>query len=179
MPPSSAAPSPPDSPAPAASSGAYGQEGLPAGVVDLFAAFLKTLPLAAKSDKTWLDLPPGPAGSVELTLTVDDEYRLAPIEIVELPSAPVPSQLKRALLINRNFLLRGKFALSQDASKEGPGGSQRLRLTARISKADPDPQTPEAAGVVRLGLLGGEHPRGAYFTFFSGRHVELLLEKLP
>lgn len=148
-------------------------------MVDLFAAFLKTLPLAAKSDKTWLDLPPGPAGSVELTLTVDDEYRLAPIEIVELPSAPVPSQLKRALLINRNFLLRGKFALSQDASKEGPGGSQRLRLTARISKADPDPQTPEAAGVVRLGLLGGEHPRGAYFTFFSGRHVELLLEKLP
>lgn len=169
------APSAQQAPAQSASpQGAYGASGLPAGVMQLRPAFVKTLPLAAKSDPAWLELPLGPAGKVDFVLRISDDHRLEGIEVLERPGLPVPEALRRLLSVNRNFLLRGRFAI--DTS--GRRGAQRLRLQARVLQSEPDSERPEAEGVNRLGQLGGSEPTGAYFTYYSGRRIEFEVTEL-
>lgn len=160
---------------PRPSTGAYGQEGESNVTLDLFPAFLKTLPLAAKADDVWQSFSAGSAGTIEIIVSIDDGGRLLPIEAIESPTVPAPAHLKRAVTLNRNFLLHGRFALGADRET----GQQRLRLTARVSKRDADRDTPEAEGVRAFGLQGGEPPTGVYFTYFSGQHVEIEMRRVP
>jgi hypothetical protein len=76
--------------------------------------------------------------------------------------------------INKNFLLRGRFAV--DTS--GQTGSQRLRVRAEISQTAADAERPDAEGVSKLGQIGGTDPSGAYFTYYSGRRVEFQVQEL-
>lgn len=152
----------------------YGAEGLPSGVVELRAAFIKTLPLAAKSDPTWLELPLGDAGQVDVVLRISPDHALEEIQINVPPGREVPEYLQRMIRINRSYLLRGRFAVDTT----GKTGVQRLRILAQIVQGEPDRDTPDAPGVNRLGQLGGSSPSGAYFAYFSGRRVEFEVQAL-
>ncbi len=155
--------------------GAFGQDGAPPGAIDLYRAFLKTLPLAAKSDESWTRVPVGDAGTILITLRLDQEFKLLPIEINEEQAAPIPSYLKRMVLLNRNFLLRSRFALAP----QSVAGAQRLKIAAVVSLVSPDREAPDATGVRAFGLRGNTKATGVYFTYFSGRHIELTVEILP
>jgi len=158
----------------APSGASFGQEGAPAGTVDLLAAYLKTLPLAGKLDSTWTRLPLGQAGTIELSLRIDEQFHLAPVVVHESPDLPAPLHLKKMAMKNRAWLLHGTFALKSQSAK----GTQRLRLSAVISEKEADADTPDAPGTRALGTRGGQSPTGAYFTYFSGRHVELTLTRI-
>ena len=154
--------------------GSYGEESAATPVVDLHAAFLKTLPLAAKTDSTWSQLPLGPAGSIIIKLTIDSSLKLAPIAIMDTPEQPAPDYLKRMAVKNRDWLHTQRFSIGPQSQ----AGTQLLRITATITQKSPDADTPEATGTQALGTRGGVQPTGAYFTYFSGRHVELRVERL-
>ncbi len=154
---------------------AYGEDAATPGSIDLYRAFLKTLPLAAKSDPTWTELPLGEAGELDFVLSLDGEAKLEPIGILGAESSR-PEHLARAVLLNRNFLLQGRFKLVGHA---GQSGRQRLRLRARVEQTEADKEAPDAPGVRAFGLDRSEPPRGVYFIYFSGRKVELSLERLP
>jgi hypothetical protein len=95
--------------------------------------------------------------------------------VIESPTKPAPIHLKRAVTLNRNFLLHGRFALGSDRTS----GKQKLRLTARVSKRGADQDTPDARGVRAFGLRGGHPATGVYFTYFSGQHVEIEMRRVP
>lgn len=154
--------------------GAYGEKSQEKATLDLFAAFLKTLPLAAKVDPLWESLPEGPAGEVEIAVTIDESGKLLPVLVVTDPENPPPPYLVRAVTLNRNFLLHGRFALSDERSS----GEQKLSLRASVTKRAADPRTPHASGVQAFGLEGGSPPTGVYFTYFSGQHVQISLRRL-
>jgi outer membrane biosynthesis protein TonB len=160
---------------PLPSTGAYGEASAEVATVHLFPAFLKTLPLAAKSDATWGRLALGSAGKVEIILTVNEQGQLLPVRVIEGPGNRPPTYFRRAVTINRNFLLHGRFALSREQAT----GSQRLILTAKVARHAPDPKTPEASGVQAFGLQGGEPPTSVYFTYFSGQHIEIEMQRRP
>lgn len=151
--------------------GILGQKGLPPGVADLTKAFVKTLPLAAKSDDRWLRFPEGPAGSITVRLELDDEGHLE--NLVILDESPVPPHLKRLAELNQRFLARGQFAIAGAPAR----ASQVLVIRATVerrarTKADSE-------GVHALGMRGQSPPTGAYFTYYSGQHVELAIEVIP
>ena len=160
---------------PPSDTGPYGAEGPEAGTIDIFAAFLRKLPEAAKENPIWESLPPGPAGRIEFTLTINEDSQLLPIELSEDPDLPTPPHLKSAVLLSRKFLVHSKFAWAKDR----PSGSQRLALTAEIQRRAPDADTPEQEGVKAFGLEGTDKPTGVYFTFYSGQHVKIEMWRLP
>lgn len=73
------------------------------------------------------------------------------------------------VLKNRDWLHTQRFAIGPQET----AGKQRLRIEAHISQQQADPDTPLAPGTRALGTRGGATPTSAYFTYFSGRHVEL------
>ena len=175
--PGSAAPNPGGQGAPPSiqsPGGSYGEESKATPVVDLHAAFLKTLPLAAKTDSTWNDLPLGPAGSIIIKLTIDSSLKLTPVTIMDTPEQPAPDYLKRMALKNRDWLHTQRFSIGPQSQ----AGTQLLRISATVTQKSPDADTPDATGTQALGTRGGAQPTGAYFTYFSGRHVELRVERL-
>lgn len=153
--------------------GAYGQEEAESSVVDLYPAFLKTLPLAAKADSEWLGLPEGAKDYIDVRLTVDESGKLLPVEVLETPEHRPPDYLKRAVTLNRSFLIHGRFALAPSQ----PTGTQTLRLVATILKREPDRDTPDAPGVRAFGLQG-DPAIGVYFTYYSGHHVQIKMRRL-
>lgn len=155
--------------------GAYGAAGVESTVVDVYAAFLRQIPLAAKSDATWSHLPFGDAGRIEFVITVDKEGRLGPIQIVEDERFPAPAHMKRVLPLAAKFLAHARVSLN--TTREG--GSQRLAITAVVHRRAPDEDKPDAAGVRAFGLKGNERPTGVYFTYFSGQHIEIEMWRLP
>jgi hypothetical protein len=165
-------------PAPdSASDGAYGEAAPDSGErLDLFSAFLKTLPLAAKTFVAFSRLPAGPLGRVEFTLTIDETHKLSPITLNREDENAPPSLLEQAVLMNRQFLVSGRFQIPTSSRI----GRARFALTATVQKRKPDDSDDQSSGGVRaFGLRGGTRPTGAYFTYFSGQHIELEMWRLP
>jgi len=153
---------------------AYGAEGALQNRSDLFQAFLRSLPAAAKNDPAWLTLPFDSKGSIRFKLTLNDDSKLQPIEIIAEPHQTPPEHLRRAVLLTRHFLLHGRLAIRGDQA----AGEQELRLRVEVSQKAPDPKTPHAEGTRSFGRVGPSAPEQAYFTYYSGRHVALFLERL-
>jgi hypothetical protein len=153
---------------------AYGAEGALQNRSDLYQAFLRSLPAAAKNDPAWLTLPLDSKDSIRFKLTLNDDSKLEPIEIIDEPSHPTPDHLRRAVLLTRHFLLHGRLAIRGDQA----AGEQELRLRVEVSQQAPDPKTPHAEGTRGFGRVGPSAPDQAYFTYYSGRHVALFLERL-
>jgi hypothetical protein len=156
-------------------SGTHGAEGVESSVVDVYRAFLKWIPEAARQDPTWRSLPVGDAGRIEFIMTIDEKEQLGPIQIVEDKRFPAPAHLKRALPLARRFLVNQRVAYGA----QGKGGTQRLALTAIVHQRAPDPNTPEQAGVRKYGIKGGLRPTGVFFTYYSGLHIEIEMWRLP
>ncbi len=155
----------------------YGEEGEEeTRRMDLTSAFLKALPLAAKVQPAWLNLPEGDAGEVEFELVLDGDGRLQPITVIEHEGAKIPEYLALTVTKTRAWLLTGQFALHGPSTaplEELP--KMRLKLTATVSRKTPDPERTDSQGIGAFGLRGSP-PSGAYLTYFSGQHVELKLE---
>jgi outer membrane biosynthesis protein TonB len=144
----------------------YGSADSPRGVRNLPRAFTRAIPAAVSADPAWGELALGRIGSVEVTISVDDDGKIAEVDIAQT----TPPVLKR--LVDRTMVLlrAGRFAL---AGVDG-AGRQKLEIDVVLSHrnlaVDPDDQ--------RLVLeLGHEPPTDsapgrAYFTLRSGRHVE-------
>lgn len=153
------------------SSGAYGAEGQTEIRSQLRRAFIKTLPLAAKLDPSWLELDDGEIQGAVFELTLDQNGQL---ESVRCRSAAPHPALLRAAIKNRGFLVRGRFKI-QDKS-----GVRKLliHLGVVISTKGTDEEALVENKVTALGLRVDPHnkmaePTGAYFTYDNGRHVEL------
>lgn len=153
---------------------AYGEESTLQNRSDLYQAFLRSLPAAAKNDPAWLTLPLGSKQSIRFKLTLNDDSKLEPIEIIEDPPHEAPDHLRRAVLLTRHFLLHGRLAIRGDQA----AGQQELRLRMEVSQQAPDPETPQAEGTQGFGRVGPSAPDQAYFRYYSGRQITLFLERL-
>jgi hypothetical protein len=147
--------------------GAFGAEGLPAGVRRLAVAFTRAVPAATSRDPVWLSLPVGSAGSVRVEIRVNQAGRIVHTQTLE-PSS-VPEHLTR--LLDRTVLLlqQGRFAVSGVSA----GDAEVFRIDVQVSMKEPTDGF-EAGQVVRLGFDPPDaRGRGkAFFTLGSGRHVE-------
>ena len=121
--------------------GAYGAEGVESTVVDVYAAFLRQIPLAAKSDDTWTHLPVGDAGRIEFVLSVSKEGKLGPVQIISDKRFPRPRP-HEASAASRRAISRPRPSLSQlharrrhpTARYHGGGASTRRRQRQTGSK---------------------------------------------
>lgn len=147
----------------------YGQEGKEGAPAQLRRAFIKMLPLAAKLDESWLSLPAMSLGRGRFVLRLNDQGQLAS---VDLRSGDAHPALVRAMQKNRAFLGTRRFAsntpgersvvvdVSGSVSQRSQQDSAEGKVIALGVRVDPlDPQA---------------EPRGAYFTYDSGNHVELV-----
>jgi hypothetical protein len=145
--------------------GTFGSEGA-AGVRSLGRAFTRAIPIAGQADPMWGSLPTGSAGSVELTLAVDENGRLDGTFHTKDPNPP--AHLK--ILIQKTLVLlqAGTYAIH---AGELAKGRETLRLRASVSDVTGD------AAAEGLGIKPFENGRGvAAFTQTGGRHVEIAVE---
>lgn len=152
------------------STGAYGQEGVARARASLFAAFVRTLPLAGKLLPAWLEAPLDQKQKVLVELRVDASGHLHEIEIVR---GDTKSVLARTALKNEAFLGRGTFAIQGERE-----GQMLIELSSEIQQHAATEDEDAGSKVVSLGQripdrVPGQPPTGAYFTYGNGRHIEL------
>jgi hypothetical protein len=155
--------------APGGAGGEFGAEG-PGGVRDLGRAFTRAIPPASDSDATWAKLPAGDAGSIEISIDVDEAGRIAGWRPNEKdPPRHLVQMVKRTMAL----LEAGTFAVRSGAVG---AGSQVLVLRARLS----DVEVPEEHNGGAFNLKWTfEAGRGtASFTQIGGRHVEVTVKVL-
>lgn len=121
-------------------------------------------------DTARLDLPPGPGASARVTFTLGKHGDIVDFEVHDpQPPAYLGGILRRAHLLLR----RGQFALHDDCLG---GGEQTYRVQVRLERrpATDDPFA-DPGHIMRRGFTPPtpERPGHAYFTFASGRHVDL------
>lgn len=155
--------------------GSYGAEGSQAPVTDVFKAFLHLFPEANRHNPAWHDLPLGPFGRVEFSLTVGENARLLSIEIHDNEKAPSPKLLTDAVRKTQTYLFHQRLGW-EGARRDG---SERLALTIRVEQKSPHATTPEREGTQRHGRYGEARPTGAFFTYYDGRHIDIELERVP
>jgi hypothetical protein len=153
--------------------GAYGESGAAAATTNLTKALTKAIPPATKGDPAWLSLPNGAAGSFTVGFEVDAYGQIVRAEPVEIEVPGVLSRLLARLLI---LLKGGRFALK---AEEVSAGHQLFRIEANIRQEAPS-RDRNAIGM-HVARIGAEYPTNttpgrAFFTFNSGRHVELTVE---
>ena len=155
---------PPDEPA-AARSSSFGADGAP-GVRSLARAFTRAIAPANQADPVWSSLAPGAAGSVDVSLALDEDGHL---EASRATSDVTPAL---ASLVRRTFaLLRG----GTYAARGGPTGAMKLRLTVRIRDV-PAVNTP--GGDVELDWTFDAGRGRASFLRDGGRRVDVTVELL-
>lgn len=148
---------------------AYGQEGKEGAPAQLRRAFIKTLPLAAKLDPGWLGLPAMSLGRGRFVLRLNEQGQLTSVDV---RSGDAHSALVRAMQKNRAFLGLRRFA-----SAKVPGErSIVVDVSGQVSQKAP--QLDAEGKVIALGVRVDPQdpqaePRGAYFTYDTGQHVEL------
>ncbi len=163
----------------ASPSGSFGEEGVEAPTVQLRRAFVKTLPLAARGDPAWLELPLGSTFEGSFVLRVDESGLLDGVTMLEAKD----DALSRAAIKNRLFLRAGRFAV-----REARRGELRLHIRARIEQHAPlgAEDSSDGGGVGLVTAIGmridpssqSAPPTGAYFTYGSGRHVEFEVSEI-
>jgi hypothetical protein len=131
-------------------------------VVDLAREFTRALPLAASSDPLWRTAPLGPAGTVDLTLTLDASGALVGSQSTGSPGEALASGVQRtlALIHARPFVARGK--------------ETRVRVTATVAEEQ-----------VHEGLRGDVFAIGArfevgrgsgFFALTMGRRIDIQVQ---
>lgn len=154
--------------------GVYGAVGEGVGERDLEPAFVRALPAAAASrTHDWLDLVPGTELVARATLELTTDGQLVAVAIAPGAPAPLAALLGRA----RHLLSRGRFALPPGASAPTP---PEYTVTARVGRRSPDPNPfADPGDIMRRGfaVATATAPARAYFTFASGLHVEIEVEK--
>ena len=154
----------------------FGAEGPALELRDLGRAFTRALPAAALPRDGWQRLRVGTTMTVEVTLHLDGEGRLGELE---LGSGASPTRLTRLLERARLLLRRGRFAL-QTAQPGAAAVTYEIKLVISDREVTADPFA-EEAHIMRRGFEPPrrEAPGRAYFTFASGKHVEISIEQRP
>ena len=152
---------------------AYGAESTPTGVIDVFAAFLRKFPEAAKNESSWEALAPGFAGRIEFIVTLEKGERGLTLTIDE--NLPAPSYLQSSVLRTTNFLRHSNLAWRDGAAE----GTQRLSLTARVERRSPGGRAPYSHGILAFGIHGEHQPNSAFFTYANGQHIEIEIQRIP
>jgi len=146
-----------------------GTAGTIRGVRNLAMAFARAVPMADSGNPAWQTLPIGPAGSLEITIEVNDEGKL--VRATPADSFKAPNHLLR--VVERTILLlkSGHFAIS---GTELGAGTMKLSLQATISQVETSVDNdPSATGPYALGFGSPQKnaPGYATFTLRSGRKV--------
>jgi hypothetical protein len=152
---------------------AYGESGAAVETTNLTRAVIKAIPPATQGDAAWVSLPLGAAGGFTVDFEVDQNGYLVRAEPVELEVPAVLNHLLKGLLI---LLKSGRFALKAD---QVSAGRQRFRIEATIVQRQPsDDQPGDARHIRQIGIeyATQKAPGHAFFTFNSGRHVDLTVE---
>jgi hypothetical protein len=153
-------PAPASSAATSASTAAtFGSEGA-TGVRDLARAFTRAISPANQADATWSELPVGPAGSVDLVLTLDADGHLESPR----PSASTPAPL--AKLVTRTVaLLRGGTYAAR-------GGAATVTLHLSVDVRDVA-VAPVEGGTIELAWGFDAGVGHASFIRSGGRRVDI------
>jgi outer membrane biosynthesis protein TonB len=140
----------------------YGAAGLEPGVRNLAKAFTRAIPASSDRDPVWSSLPLGAAGSLSVSIAIDDDGR---IESVQMLDKVRPPQLIR--LVEKTVLLLrgGQFALSREGTT---AKTEVLELEASIAMSSPSDDPMEKGN--RPPTPG--HPGRAFFRQ-SGRTIEV------
>lgn len=143
--------------------GTFGAEG-PSAARDLGNAFARAIAPANQADAAWSKLPTGPAGTLDVAVTVDAEGHVGEVEPVSKTASPLLLSLaKRTTLLLRG----GVFHLKRG---EASAGRQVLRLRADVSDVD---ATAVQGGTIDLAFAYERGHGKAAFTRPGGRHVEI------
>ena len=147
----------------------FGAAGSAGAMRPLGRAFTRALPAAALGKDGWLDLPPGRAAEVLVTLTVDDSGSLLAPDFGDAqPTGPLAALVRRAQLL----LQRGRFSIGDEVG----AGSQTFALSVESSDERPtgDPFA-EDSHIMRRGFEPptADQPGRAYFAFACGRYVQV------
>jgi len=128
------------------------------------------LPLAAKLDPSWLSLPAMSLGRGRFVLRLNEQGQLTSVEVRSGDAHPA---LVRAMQKNRAFLGIRRFAAASSPGERSVVVEVSGKVSQKAAQANAedkvialgvrvDPQDPQA------------EPRGAYFTYGNGQHVEIL-----
>jgi hypothetical protein len=149
-----------------ASGGSFGAAGA-ASVRDLGRAFTRAIPPAGQGDPVWSTLPAGDAGSIEITLDIDETGHITGMRAPEgEPPRHLLGLVKRTLAL----LEAGTFAIARGTVS---AGFEVLRLRVRLHDGEPDVSGGGSAE------LSNAYERGkgiATFTQASGRRVEVMVQ---
>jgi hypothetical protein len=154
--------------------GTFGAEVATPGVRDLFAAFVRTIPIVGSSDAaTFMSLPLGSAGAADITLVLDenDKPRLA-------SSSSAPLHVRRLVQKTVSVMSSGRFGVS---TTEGIAREQKLHLAITLTQeVAPTQDQAQAGGVfaLRFDPPDSHNVWRASFTFGSGRHVDVALRPI-
>ena len=143
--------------------GSFGAEG-PGAPRDLGRAFTRAIPPACQADPVWSTLDVGIAGSLEITISIDETGHLTGFTWPR--ERPAPPHLLALVKRTLALLDAGTFALRPSAVS---AGREVLEIRATLSEAG----TLEAGGSAGL-AFAYDHGKGkAGFTQPNGRHVEV------
>jgi hypothetical protein len=148
--------------------GSFGAEGA-ASVRDLGRAFTRAIPPAGQADLAWSALPAGDAGSIDVTLEIDETGHITGMKP---PEADPPRQL--LALVKRTLILleAGTFAIHSGAVS---AGVEVLRVHVTLRDGEPGAEAGSATGL----SFAYERGKGtATFTQASGRRVEVSVKVL-
>ncbi len=141
----------------------FGSKALPGGVRNLAKAFARALPIAGYHDRTWKRLPVGEVGRITVTITIDDEGKIASTQTTEEAPRSLRELVRKTLL----HLKIGRFALARGVAG---AGTEVLGVEVVLS----DREKLEDAEGVQIGFTSPRPgtPGSGYFTLTSGRHLE-------
>jgi hypothetical protein len=154
--------------------GSLGAEDSAPGVRDLLRSFVRTVPIVASSDAVWSSLPLGEAGSVDVTLALDDEGKP---QVVGPLSAP--SHIRRLIQKTVSVMSSGRFGIG---STDGIASEQRLHIAVNLTQqAAPSADQAVSGGLfaLRYDPPDDRNVSHAFFTLATGRRVEVSVRPWP
>ena len=149
------------------------------------AAFARAMPMAYGSDAIWQAVPVGSAGTLAVTIRINEDGKIAsatsaPVTSTAKSTSHIPSNVAPSYLVDLvrrtiTSLRSGVFVLSR--SSDAPNvGEQVLVLAAQVEQVPVDlSQDPSEAGPIAFGYRAPntDDPGHATFTLRSGRKVTI------
>jgi hypothetical protein len=143
-------------------------------VRDLLGSFVRAIPIVASSDPTvWSSLPLGPAGSADVTLSLDDEGKP---HLARAQSAP--AHLRKLVQKTVSVMSGGRFGIS---TSEGIASEQKVHVAVTLTQQSAPSQDQAVSGgmfALRFDPPDEHNVRHAFFTLASGRRVEIAVKPL-